>query len=129
MQSQNRIFDDLARVAGGALGALSGVREEIELLVRGRIERVLADMELVPREEFEVVKEMAAQARSENEQLAARVAALEEKLAHGKSRAAVVASAKRRRVVRRGVCLVKRAPKPESTPVEVEVDIEGGDGQ
>ena len=80
MPNQNRLFDDLARVAGGALGALSGVREEIELLIRGRVERVLADIELVPREEFDVVKAMAAQARSENEALLARLDALEERL-------------------------------------------------
>lgn len=81
MPNQNRLFDDLARVAGGALGALSGLREEIELLVRGRVERVLADMELVPREEFDVVKAMAAQARSENEALLARIESLEQRLA------------------------------------------------
>lgn len=80
MPNQNRLFDDLARVAGGALGALSGLREEIELLVRGRVERVLADMELVPREEFDVVKAMAAQARSDNEALLARIESLEQRL-------------------------------------------------
>lgn len=77
MQTQSRLFDDLARVAGGALGALSGVREEIELLVRGRLESLLADMDLVSRDEFEAVKAMAAEARAENERLAARLAALE----------------------------------------------------
>ena len=77
MQTQSRLFDDLARVAGGALGALSGVREEIELLVRGRLESLLADMDLVSREEFEAVKAMAAEARAENERLAARLTALE----------------------------------------------------
>ncbi|WP_019646333.1 accessory factor UbiK family protein [Novispirillum itersonii] len=77
MQTQSRLFDDLARVAGGALGALSGVREEIELLVRGRLESLLADMDLVSREEFEAVKAMAAEARAENERLAARLATLE----------------------------------------------------
>lgn len=80
MQTQSRLFDDLARVAGGALGALSGVREEVELLMRGRMERLLAEMDLVPREEFEVVKAMAAEARAENERLAARLAALEARL-------------------------------------------------
>lgn len=79
MQTQSRLFDDLARVAGGALGALSGVREEIELLVRGRLESLLADMDLVSRDEFETVKAMAAEARAENERLAARIAALESK--------------------------------------------------
>ncbi len=80
MPTQNRLFDDLARVAGGALGAVSGLREEIELLVRGRIERILGDMELVPREEFEVVKAMAAQAREENDALKARLDLLEDRL-------------------------------------------------
>ena len=79
MQTQSRLFDDLARVAGGALGALSGVREEIELLVRGRLESLLADMDLVSRDEFETVKAMAAEARAENERLAARIAALASK--------------------------------------------------
>lgn len=80
MQTQSRLFDDLARVAGGALGALSGVREEIELLVRGRLESLLADMDLVSRDEFETVKAMAAEARAENERLAARIAELESKI-------------------------------------------------
>lgn len=92
MQSQNRLFDDLARVAGGALGAFSGLREEIELLVRGRIERVLGDMELVPREEFEVVKAMAAEARQENEALKTRLDALEERL---KAKSAASTAARR----------------------------------
>ncbi|MGE4220140.1 MAG: accessory factor UbiK family protein [Alphaproteobacteria bacterium] len=77
MQTSNRILDDLARVAGGALGTLNGVRAEIESLVRQRLERALANMDLVPREEFEAVKAMAAKAREENEALARRIAALE----------------------------------------------------
>ncbi len=77
MQTQNRLFDDLARVAGGALGALTGLRDEIELLVRQRMERALADMDLVPRDEFDAVKAMAAEARAESERLAKRVAELE----------------------------------------------------
>lgn len=81
MQSQNRLFDDLARVAGGALGTLAGVRNEIEALMRQQFERLMGDMNLVSRDEFEAVQAMAAKARSEQEQLAARVAALEEMLA------------------------------------------------
>lgn len=84
MTKENRLFDDLARVAGGALGALSGVKEEVELLVRGRVERLLADMDLVPRDEFEAVKAIAAAAQAEAEALAARVAALESKGARAK---------------------------------------------
>lgn len=81
MQSQNRFFDDLARVANGAVGALSGVRADIEARVRDQLERVLAGMDLVSREEFEAVKAMAAKARTEQEELLSRVAALESQLA------------------------------------------------
>ncbi len=84
MQSQNRIFDDLAKVAGGALGALSNLKQEMEAMVRDRVERFMADNNMVPREEFEAVKAMAAEARAEQERLAARVAALEAAL-HAKT--------------------------------------------
>jgi BMFP domain-containing protein YqiC len=77
MQSQNRFFDDIARVAGGAAGALSGVRGEIEARLRGQLERILAGMDLVSREEFEAVKAMAAKAREEQEDLRRRLAELE----------------------------------------------------
>src|SRR5690348_1109419 len=81
MQTDNRLFDDLARVATGALGALSGVRNEVEGRLREQFERVLSRMDLVSREEFEAVKAMAAKARLEQEALQARVAALEAALA------------------------------------------------
>jgi BMFP domain-containing protein YqiC len=80
MQTENRLLDDLARMANGALNTLSGLREEIESRVRERVERMLADMDMVPREEFEAVKAMA-QARAEQEDLAARVAELERRVA------------------------------------------------
>ena len=80
MQSENRFFDDLARVASGAFGAFAGLRTEVETLAKQRFERLLADMDLVRREEFEAVKAMAARARGEQEDLAARVAALEARL-------------------------------------------------
>ncbi|MGH6915243.1 MAG: accessory factor UbiK family protein [Geminicoccales bacterium] len=81
MQTENRLFDDLARVANGAINTLSGVREEIENRLRERVERWLADMDLVPREEFEAIKELAQKARSEQEDLSAKVADLERRLA------------------------------------------------
>ena len=81
MQSQNRFFDDMARVAAGAVGALSGVRGEIEARFRDQLERVLAGMDLVSREEFEAVKAMAAKAREEQEVLLQRIEALEARLA------------------------------------------------
>jgi BMFP domain-containing protein YqiC len=81
MQSQSRFFDDLARVAAGAAGALSGVRGEIEARVRDQLERVLAGMDLVSREEFEAARAMAAKARDEQEKLLSRVEELERRLA------------------------------------------------
>jgi BMFP domain-containing protein YqiC len=80
MQTDNRLLDDLARMANGALNTLSGVREEIETRVRERVERMLADMDMVPREEFDAVKAMAQKAREEQEDLAAKVAVLERRL-------------------------------------------------
>lgn len=77
MQTENRLFDDLAKVAGGALNTLSGLRDEVENRVRERVERLLAEMDFVSREEFEAVQAMAAKARSEQEDLAARLAKLE----------------------------------------------------
>jgi BMFP domain-containing protein YqiC len=80
MQSQNRFFDDMARVAAGAVGALAGVRGEIETRLRDQLERVLAGMDLVSREEFEAVKAMAAKAREEQEVLLQRIETLEARL-------------------------------------------------
>jgi BMFP domain-containing protein YqiC len=80
MQGQNRFFDDVARVASGAMGALSGVRGEVEARLRDQLERVLAGMDLVSREEFEAVKAMAAKARDEQESLRRQLAALEARL-------------------------------------------------
>jgi BMFP domain-containing protein YqiC len=81
MQSQNRFFDDLARVAAGAMGTLSGVKGEVESRLREQLERVLSGMDLVTRDEFEAVKAMAAKARAEQEDLARRVVELEGLLA------------------------------------------------
>ncbi len=77
MQSENRLFDDFARLFGSALGTLQGTKADIEEAFRQRLERVLLRMDLVSREEFEAVRAMAEAARAENERLAARVAALE----------------------------------------------------
>jgi BMFP domain-containing protein YqiC len=81
MQVDNRLLDDMARLASGALGALSGLKSEIDAHVRQRLERLLADMELVSREEFEAIKAVAVNARSGQEALAERVARLEVALA------------------------------------------------
>jgi BMFP domain-containing protein YqiC len=80
MQTQSPIFDEIAKLMSEAAGAVDGVRREAETVIRGQLQRLLADMELVSREEFEAVKEMAAAARAENERLALRLAALERAL-------------------------------------------------
>jgi BMFP domain-containing protein YqiC len=81
MQSQKPFFDDLARVASGALGALSGLRAEMEAMMRQQFDRFTASLDLVQREEFDVVRAMAVKAREENEALVARIGELEAKLA------------------------------------------------
>ncbi len=81
MQTDNRLFDDLAKVANGALHTMSGVRDEIENRVRERVERWLNDMDMVPREEFDAIKAVAQTARKEQEALTAKVEALESRLA------------------------------------------------
>lgn len=81
MQTSNRLFDDLAKVASGAASTLAGVKQELDALVRQRLERFLADLDLITREEFEVVKATAANARAAQEALETRVAELEARLA------------------------------------------------
>ena len=77
MQTRNRLLDDLARVAGSAAGVAAGLKDEVESRLRQQFERVLDGFELVDRDEFEAVKAMAAEARAENQRLAARIADLE----------------------------------------------------
>jgi len=77
----NRIMDEFAKLMTDAAGAAQGVRKEIETAVNAQAERWLNSMDVVKREEFEAVREMAIKARDENEALAARIAALEAKLA------------------------------------------------
>jgi BMFP domain-containing protein YqiC len=75
--TSNRFLDDIARLATDAAGAAQGVRREVETVVKTQIERLLRDMDVVTREEFEAVREMALLAREENDRLSARLAALE----------------------------------------------------
>jgi BMFP domain-containing protein YqiC len=110
MQTHNRFFDDLARMANGALNTLTNLREEVETRVRERVERLLAEMDLVTREEFEAAKAMAQKARSEQEALGARLAALEQELQQLKgAKAASTPSTARRRTTK---------AKPVETPSE-----------
>jgi BMFP domain-containing protein YqiC len=80
-QSSNRFLDELAKLMTDAAGAAQGMRREVETLMRAQGERLLRDLDVVQREEFEAVKEMAARAREENERLAARIAQLESEIA------------------------------------------------
>jgi BMFP domain-containing protein YqiC len=79
-QTTNRFFDEFARLMNDAAGVAGGVRREVETVFRTQADRVLRDLDVVKREEFEAVKEMARLARQENEELKARVAALEARL-------------------------------------------------
>ncbi|KAB2915781.1 MAG: accessory factor UbiK family protein [Hyphomicrobiaceae bacterium] len=80
-QTSNRFLDEFAKLMTDAAGAAQGMRREVETIMKAQSERMLRSMDVVQREEFEAVKEMAAKARDENEQLNARVSALEAELA------------------------------------------------
>ncbi|MEX0745894.1 MAG: accessory factor UbiK family protein [Methyloceanibacter sp.] len=80
-QTTGRFFDELGKLLTDAAGAAEGVRKEVEGVVRSQAERVLRDLDVVQREEFEAVKAMAQKAREENDALKARIAALEAKIA------------------------------------------------
>ena len=80
-QPTGRIFDELAKVLTNAAGAAQGVRDEVETVLRSQAERILNDLDVVQREEFEAVQEMASRAREENERLGERIADLESELA------------------------------------------------
>jgi len=87
-QTSNRIFDEMARLMNDAAGVAQGVRREFDTLFKTQAERILRDLDVVPREEFEAVKEMARLAREENEALKARLDALEAKGTGKKAKAA-----------------------------------------
>jgi BMFP domain-containing protein YqiC len=80
VQTTNRFFDEVARLMNDTAGIAQGVRREFETLFRAQAERILRDLSVVQREEFEAVKDMARLAREENEALKARIAVLEAKL-------------------------------------------------
>ncbi len=80
MQTQSAIFDEIAKLMTEAAGAADGVRREAETAMKSQLQRLIADMDFVPREEFDAVRDMARTAREENEALKARITALEEKI-------------------------------------------------
>lgn len=79
-QGPNRIFDDFAKLMTDAAGAAQGLRKEAETAFRNQADRFLADMDLVKREDFDAIQELASKARIENEALSARIDALEKRL-------------------------------------------------
>jgi len=81
MQTRDKFFDDLSQLMTNAAGMAQGVKTEAETAMQGWFERWLAESSMVTRDEFDAVREMAVKAREENERLAARVDALEAKLA------------------------------------------------
>ncbi len=80
MQTQSSVFDDLAKLLTGAMGMAQGAGDEAKSFMRAQADRFVAEMDLVSRDDFEAVKELAAQARAEADALKARVEALEAKL-------------------------------------------------
>jgi BMFP domain-containing protein YqiC len=112
---ENRFFEDIARVANGAFGAMAGVRGEVEAMVRQRMERLTAEMNLVSRDEFDAVRDLAANARAAQELLESRVAALEAKLADLTTAAPVVAPVTQ---AKPSVSAAKRTRKTAAKPAE-----------
>ncbi len=108
MQSRNKLLDDLARVAGGAAGTVAGIRDEVETVVRQRIEAVLSELNLVTRDEFDAVKAVASKARAEQEKLEKRVAELEA----GAAKPAAKPAAKRGSAKAASKTTAKPATKP-----------------
>ena len=80
MQTRNRLFDDLAKVANSAVGTVTGMKDEVEQMIRHRVENFIGGMNLVTREEFDVVQAMIVKSREEQEQLNIRIVELETKL-------------------------------------------------
>lgn len=120
MHSTNRLLDDLTRVASGAASSFSGLKGDIEALVRRQIERLLADADMVSRDEFEAVRSMAAKARAENEALERRIGALEKAVA--KRAPAKKAAPRRSRTTTKATTKTAKAatssPKPAPKPSE-----------
>jgi len=79
-QTSNRLLDEFARLMTDAAGVAQGLRREVETAVKSQAERFLGEMEVVQREEFEAVRDMAARAREENEALKRRIEDLERRL-------------------------------------------------
>ena len=95
-QTSNRLYDRMARLMNDAANVAQGMRREASTMVRGQAERMVADMDLVRREDFDAVKEMASLAREENAKLEARIAELESKRSATAKAASTRSTTKRR---------------------------------
>ncbi|MGB1361042.1 MAG: accessory factor UbiK family protein [Alphaproteobacteria bacterium] len=80
MQIKNKILNDLAKTATGAVGGLQSVKDEVDVIIKAHLEKHLSDMDIISREEFNVVKEMATKARLENEELKKQIAELKKQV-------------------------------------------------
>ena len=105
MQTKSRFFSDVTKLAGGALGTLDSIRREVEEMVRHQLERMLSKLDLVTRDEFETIKEMAVKARQEQEKINTRLEKFE---SQGKKKN--VSGARTRKTVR-------KQKKPKSSTV------------
>lgn len=114
MQTSNRFFDDIAKVANSAVSTLAGIKGEIEAIVSQRVERFLADRDLVLRDEFEAVKAVAAAARTEQERLERRVAALEAELGRTSKAARAKRTAKPKTAAKGAAGGAKRRTAPQT---------------
>ncbi len=83
MQTKNKLLDDISQIMNSAMGVAQGARDEAQNAMRSVVDRMLADRNLVTREEFEAVRAMAQKAREENEALKARIQALEARTSEG----------------------------------------------
>ena len=114
MQTRNRVLDDLAKVAGGAVSTMAGIKGEVDALVRQQLERLMAQMDAVPRDEFEAVKAVAAKARAEQEKLEKRLARLEARLAKGAAPKTARTSGKA--AAKKGKAAAKKKPTAKAAP-------------
>ncbi len=92
MQTDNKFFDDMARLASGAMGTVFGLREEFDAQVRQQVEKILQRFDFVTREEFDTMSAIAQDAKIEVEELQERLAKLEKQLADAKPAAKKAAS-------------------------------------
>ncbi|MBL4693306.1 MAG: accessory factor UbiK family protein [Magnetovibrio sp.] len=109
MQTSNNILNDMAKVASGAVSAVTGLKGDAEVMMRRFVEHLIADMDLVTRDEFEAVKEMASKARAEQDKLQARVKKLETQLNPKKPAAKTAAGTTSKTAAKPAA---KPAPKP-----------------